>query len=90
MVSGMVTAELVVTMALTSKQCLDLEDLAISRSAGGFQINRLNAERTEYPGANRLTEVEVILLRGKDTQHIFKALYQTMTVRGPQKRKKTK
>jgi hypothetical protein len=34
--------------------------------------------------------LDIVLLYGKETQHIFKALHQLMMVRGPQKRKKIK
>lgn len=41
------------------------------------------------PMGGRLA-VDITLAYGKSTQHLFKAMYQTMTVRGPQKRKKKK
>ncbi len=41
-------------------------------------------------GFDYVLNLKLVLLYGKQTQHIFKALSQQFTVRGPQKRKKRK
>lgn len=47
-------------------------------------------EPTFLPGFNLFAETRLTidLLHGKETQHMLKALHQTMTVRGPKRRKK--
>lgn len=86
-VSGIIKTGLKVTLALERDDLMRLQRTDLS----GVRVLFMQENAGRY-GENwslsGTTEVEVALLYSKETQHLFKALYQQMTVRGPQKRKK--
>lgn len=83
-VLGMIEAELEVKLDLDAATAKHLQYIA-DTGKGSVVIKR--AHVAQHLGTER-TDLDVGLFYGKETEHIFKALYQTMTVRGPQKRKK--
>lgn len=78
---GMLEAELEVEV---SANLVDIEHL---------QLHRKSSLVTRYVSpyvkmGETVVDIKISLLKGKETQHLFKAVLQSFTVRGPQKRKK--
>lgn len=75
-------------------------ELEVVVAAGPLEVKLLTADPTRGGGlaikdvspyvqmGQERTSVTLILLHGKDTQHLFKAVHQAFTVRGRQKGKK--
>lgn len=78
---------LAITVTTDRDRARDLQD----RVAGSLVIRAIEASLSAYQTYGCLVAVEILIdmCHGKETQHIFKALYQQMTVRGkPTKRRK--
>jgi hypothetical protein len=80
---GMIETRLQVSLAADSET---LRKALVQDRRGSWLVGHYDVEAANSLSAK--IRVDITLVRGKETQHIFKALHQTVTVRGPQKRKK--
>ena len=82
---GMIDAQLQVTLATDSESLRKV----LSQDRCGSWLTR-NYKVSANSPLDTTVHADITLLHGKETQHIFKALYQTMTVRGRQKKRRAK
>lgn len=84
---SLVEAELEVKFFLDPTSLQKLGDRYRSAARNSLAITSVSPVVTVGENTGQIF-VDITLLYGKETQHIFKALHQTMTVRGPQKGKR--
>lgn len=84
---GQIEAELEVKFFLDPANLDRLGKRYRSQAPNSLHIKQVSPVVTVGENTGQIF-VDITLLYGKETQHIFKALYQTMTVRGRQKRNK--
>jgi hypothetical protein len=78
-------AALEVTLLLDRDHVVRFHEKLNARAVSSLYVKQITPQVSE--GDFRVF-VDIALCYGKDTQHIFKALHQTMTVRGRQKGKR--
>lgn len=84
-VTTMLEAEMTVQLAVSGEMARAFHEKQFVFA--GVSVTTVESTRQ---GPDYVLDLKLVLLYGKQTQHIFKALLQQFTVRGPQKRKKRK